>query len=76
MSVLSIIDAEIVKAEAVETLRLGQAVLYAANGNQQVAVVAGERIAVPVRVFAISHDTLLLSNILLIQPYTNRISKT
>jgi hypothetical protein len=38
--------------------------------------VAGERIAVPVRVFAISHDTLLLSNILLIQPYTNRISKT
>lgn len=76
MSVLSIIDAEIVKAEAVETLRLGQAVLYAANGNQQVAVVAGERVAVPVRVFAISHDTLLLSNILLIQPYTNRISKT
>ena len=76
MSVLSIIDAEIVKAEAVETLRLGQAVLYAANGNQQVAVVAGERIAVPVRVFAISHDTLLLPNILLIQPYTNRISKT
>ena len=76
MSVLSIIDAEIVKAEAVETLRLGQAVLYAANGNQQVAVVAGERIAVPVRVFAISHDTLLLSNILLIQPYTDRISKT
>ena len=58
MSVLSIIDAEIVKAEAVETLRLGQAVLYAANGNQQVAVVAGERVAVPVRVFAISHDTL------------------
>ena len=76
MSVLSIIDAEIVKAEAVETLRLGQAVLYAANGDQQVAVVAGERVAVPVRVFAISHDTLLLSNILLIQPYTNRISKT
>ena len=76
MSVLSIIDAEIVKAEAVETLRLGQAVLYAANGNQQVAVVAGERVAVPVRVFAISHDTLLLSNILLIQPYTDRISKT
>ena len=76
MSVLSIIDAEIVKAEAVETLRLGQAVLYAANGNQQVAVVAGERIAVPVRVFAISHDTLLLPNILLIQPYTDRISKT
>ena len=76
MSVLSIIDAEIVKAEAVETLRVGQAVLYAANGNQQVAVVAGERVAVPVRVFAISHDTLLLSNILLIQPYTNRISKT
>ena len=76
MSVLSIIDAEIVIAEAVETLRVGQAVLYAANGNQQVAVVAGERVAVPVRVFAISHDTLLLSNILLIQPYTNRISKT
>ena len=76
MSVLSIIDAEIVKAEAVETLRLGQAVLYAANGDQQVAVVAGERVAVPVRVFAICHDTLLLSNILLIQPYTNRISKT
>ena len=76
MSVLSIIDAEIVKAEAVETLRLGQSVLYAANGNQQVAVVAGERIAVPVRVFAISHDTLLLPNILLIHPYTDRISKT
>ena len=76
MSVLSIIDAEIVIAEAVETLRVGQAVLYAANGNQQVAVVAGERVAVPVRVFAISHDTLLLPNILLIQPYTNRISKT
>lgn len=76
MSVLSIIDAEIVKAEAVETLRLGQAVLYAANGNQQVAVVAGERVAVPVRVFAISHDTLLLPNILLIHPYTDRISKT
>ena len=76
MSVLSIIDAEIVKAEAVETLRLGQAVLYAANGNQQVAVVAGERIAVPVRVFAISHDTLLLPNILLIHPYADRISKT
>lgn len=76
MSVLSIVHAEKVIAEAVETLRVGQAVLYAANGNQQVAVVAGERFAVPVRVFAISHDTLLLSNILLIQPYTNRISKT
>ena len=76
MSVLSIIDAEIVKAEAVETLRLGQAVLYAANGNQQVAVVAGERIAVPVRVFAISHDTLLLPNILLIHPYTEKKKKT
>jgi hypothetical protein len=38
--------------------------------------VAGERIAVPVRVFAISHDTLLLPNILLIHPYTDRISKT
>ena len=76
MSVLSIVHAEKVIAEAVETLRVGQAVLYAANGNQQVAVVAGEHVAVPVRVFAISHDTLLLSNILLIQPYTNRISKT
>ena len=76
MSVLSIVHAEKVIAEAVETLLFGQAVLYAANGNQQVAVVAGERVAVPVRVFAISHDTLLLSNILLIQPYTNRISKT
>ena len=76
MSVLSIVHAEKVIAEAVETLRVGQAVLYAANGNQQVAVVAGERVAVPVRVFDISHDTLLLSNILLIQPYTNRISKT
>ncbi len=39
--------AEKVIAEAVETLRVGQAVLYAANGNQQVAVVAGERVAVP-----------------------------
>lgn len=76
MSVLSIVHAEKVIAEAVETLRVGQAVLYAANGNQQVAVVAGERIAVPVRVFAISHDTLLLPNILLIHPYTDRISKT
>ena len=76
MSVLSIVHAEKVIAEAVETLRVGQAVLYAANGNQQVAVVAGERVAVPVRVFAISHDTLLLSNILLIQPYSNTISKT
>ena len=58
MSVLSIVHAEKVIAEAVETLRVGQAVLYAANGNQQIAVPAGKYIAVFVRVFAISHDTL------------------
>ncbi len=58
MFVLAIVDGKVVVTEAVKPLRVGQAAVHAAEGNQQIAVPAGKYIAVFVRVFAISHDTL------------------